>query len=82
MTALPSTFDSSTDIAAQSVDPYEDQVKLEQILLSGDISPQTHQTIEQEIGSAGTSGAQDGKHPPNVNTTVALLLGSPEFQRR
>lgn len=70
----------STDPAAESIDPYEDQVRLEQTLLSGDVSPQTHQTIEQEIGSA--SGIQDGKHPPNVNTTVALLLGSPEFQRR
>ena len=73
---------SSPDPATQSVDPYEDQVRLEQILLSGDISLQTHQTIEQEIASARTSAAQDGKHLPNVNTTVALLLGSPEFQRR
>jgi uncharacterized protein (DUF1800 family) len=63
---------------AASDDPYASQVRLEQLLLAGDISPQTHQTIEKEIGTVAPAAAPT----PNSNTTVALLLGSPEFQRR
>lgn len=63
------------------VDPYANQVRLEQLLLSGDVSPQTHQTIEHEIDAAH-SAPPNPDLPPSTNTTVALLLGSPEFQRR
>lgn len=70
------------DVLAPPADPYEDQVRLEQTLLSGNISPQTHQTIEHEITDSETLSAQNAKHPQYVNTTIALLLGSPEFQRR
>ena len=63
------------------VDPYANQVRLEQLLLSGDVSPQTHQTIEHEIDAAH-SAPPNPNLPPSTNTTVALLLGSPEFQRR
>ena len=62
-------------------DPYANQVKLEQILLSGEVSAQTHQTIEHEIDVAH-SVPSNPKLPSSTNTTVALLLGSPEFQRR
>jgi uncharacterized protein (DUF1800 family) len=62
----------------QADDPYVAQVQLEELLLSGSVSPQTHQTIEHEVFDAnGTASPRPG---PNV--TVALLLGSPEFQRR
>jgi len=78
-------FDSARILAdppGQEIDPYATQVRLEHLLLAGNISPQTHQTIEQAINSmlAGTG------HSPaplgTTNTTIALLLGSPEFQRR
>jgi len=60
-------------------DPYVAQSQLEELLLSGSLSLQTHQTIEKEVsgGAAGTASRRPG---PDV--TVALLLGSPEFQRR
>jgi uncharacterized protein (DUF1800 family) len=62
-------------------DPYQVQLKLEQTLLSGDISKQTHETIEQKIVSADVV-AVGTKNPPNVNVIAGLLLGSPEFQRK
>jgi uncharacterized protein (DUF1800 family) len=68
------------DSSGGSSDPYATQTRLEQILLDGDVSPQTHQTIEREI-STTESGPGAGRLPP-ATTTVALLLGSPEFQRR
>jgi len=68
------------DSSGGSSDPYASQTRLEQILLDGDVSPQTHQTIEREI-STSASGPGAGRLPP-ATTTVALLLGSPEFQRR
>jgi uncharacterized protein (DUF1800 family) len=61
-------------------DPYASQVRLEQMLLDGDISPQTHQTIEREISTTTGNGSAANRLP--ATTTVALLLGSPEFQRR
>jgi uncharacterized protein (DUF1800 family) len=61
-------------------DPYSSQASLEQMLLDGDISPQTHQTIEREISTAAGTGPGANRSPSA--TTVALLLGSPEFQRR
>ena len=57
------------------------QPQLEQLLLLGEITPQTHQTIEKQIDAANSPG-QPPANRPNSNTTVALLLGSPEFQRR
>ncbi len=63
------------------VDPYANQARLEQLLLSGNVSPQTHQTIEHEIDTVHSLPA-NANRPTGTNTTVALLLGSPEFQRR
>jgi hypothetical protein len=64
-------------------DPYQVQIKLEQTLLQGDVSKQTHQTIEQRTVSPElVAQAQDPKHVPNVNVIAGLLLGSPEFQRK
>ena len=76
-------FDAATLInGTVADDPYATQVHLEQLLLAGDISPQTHQTIEYEISSAAGGNGQWAATAPNPNDTVALLLGSPEFQRR
>ncbi len=63
------------------VDLYANQARLEQLLLSGDVSPQTHQTIEREIDTVHGLLA-NANRPIGTNTTVALLLGSPDFQRR
>jgi hypothetical protein len=57
------------------------QLKLEETLLAGDVSKQTHDTIEERIVSPDLA-AQNPSHPPNVNTIAGLLLGSPEFQRK
>jgi uncharacterized protein (DUF1800 family) len=74
LTAEPSSAD---------IDPYQVQIKLEQVLLQGDVSKQTHQTIEQRIvGPALTQQGQDPKRAPNVNVIAGLMLGSPEFQRK
>jgi hypothetical protein len=88
---------------APGADPYQVQLALEQSLLSGQISPQTHQVIEQQIMTPQAAVVPAGSPPPpglpaaqahaaataianNPSTTsniiAALLLGSPEFQRR
>jgi uncharacterized protein (DUF1800 family) len=65
------------------IDPYQAQLHLEQALLAGNISQQTHDTIEQQIVAPETAAeAQPGNHPPNINVIAGLLLGSPEFQRK
>lgn len=64
-------------------DPYQVELKLEQLLLAGDVSKQTHDTIEQRIvGPALTAEGNNPNHPANVNVIAGLLLGSPEFQRK
>jgi uncharacterized protein (DUF1800 family) len=72
---------ASGDSAGPAGDPYASQARLEQLLLDGEVSPQTHQTIEREIGTTVSNG-QGATGLPSATTTVALLLGSPEFQRR
>ncbi len=69
--------------ALSDPDPYQVQLKLEQLLLAGDISKQTHDAIEQQIVAPET--ATEGLAPnkaANVNVIAGLLLGSPEFQRK
>jgi len=77
---------SSAMVAASGTgaeDPYQVQLKLEQTLLAGDISRQTHDTIEERIvGPDLTAEQQSPAQPPNVNVIAGLLLGSPEFQRK
>ncbi len=64
-------------------DPYQVQLKLEQTLVPGDISKQTHQTIEERIVTPqATAQFEDPGRTPNVNVIAGLLLGSPEFQRK
>jgi uncharacterized protein (DUF1800 family) len=67
---------------------------LENSLLAGDVSSQTHDSITAQIDAAAINGAQqkpdksgalkpvDASRPPDVSTIAGLLLGSPEFQRR
>jgi uncharacterized protein (DUF1800 family) len=65
---------STTDI-----DPYQAQIKLEQVLLDGQVSAQTHNTIQSRLA---TPAAASGVAQNSTNAVAALLLGSPEFQRR
>jgi len=64
-------------------DPFQVQLELEQALVPGDISKQTHETIESQIvDPQATAQSKDPSHPANVNVIAGLLLGSPEFQRK
>jgi uncharacterized protein (DUF1800 family) len=59
-------------------------VTLENTLLFGDVSQQTHETIAKQLEDPKISGRKldDPMRPPNINAIEGLLLGSPEFQRR
>ena len=65
-------------------DPQQALVNLENSLLSGDISRQTHDTISKQLEDPRISQRRldDPKRPPNVAAITGLILGSPEFQRR
>jgi uncharacterized protein (DUF1800 family) len=53
-------------------------------LLDGALSPQTKQTIENQLQNPnnGAAGLPGPDNPQAVNLMTGLLLGSPEFQRR
>ena len=57
---------------------------LENSLLAGDVSRQTHDTIAGQLNDPKISQRQldDPARPPNTSAIAGLLLGSPEFQRR
>ena len=57
---------------------------LENSLLSGDVSKQTHDTISKQLDDPKISQTRldDPKRPPNLAAIEGLILGSPEFQRR
>ena len=57
---------------------------LENSLLAGNVSRQTHDTIAAQMDDPKISQRQldDPSRPPNTNAIAGLLLGSPEFQRR
>jgi hypothetical protein len=63
-------------------DPYAAQLRLEQTLLSGDVSKQTHDTIEQQMVTAASNRQGNATPVANQGAIVGLLLGSPEFQRK
>jgi len=65
-------------------DPQAALAQLENHLLHGDVSPQTHQTISKQLADPQVSQRRldDPARPPDVGAITGLLLGSPEFQRR
>jgi uncharacterized protein (DUF1800 family) len=76
-------------------DPNLALTTLENSLLAGDVSKQTHDSITAQIDAAAMNGTQQkqdksgarkpvdaSSRPPDVSTIAGLLLGSPEFQRR
>jgi uncharacterized protein (DUF1800 family) len=70
--------------AAVPSDPQQTLAMLENTLLDGDVSKQTHDTIAARLHDPKISERRldDPARPPNVGMIAGLLLGSPEFQRR
>jgi len=68
----------SVESVAMPADADSALVLLEEALLAGKISAQTHESIRKQL--TNTSGPMKGQ--PNVALAAGLLLGSPEFQRR
>jgi len=64
-----------------SADPQQNLAVLENDLLSGDVSQQTHAAISARLQDSKINRRKpdDPTRPPNI---AGLLLGSPEFQRR
>jgi uncharacterized protein (DUF1800 family) len=65
-------------------DPQQALALLENRLLGGDVSKQTHDVISARLQDPKISRRKldDPARPPNVGVIEGLLLGSPEFQRR
>ena len=57
---------------------------LEDALLSGDLSKQTHDLIKKQLDDPQVTGQllDDPRRAPNLGMIAGLILGSPEFQRR
>jgi uncharacterized protein (DUF1800 family) len=70
--------------AAGTTDPQQALAALENSLLAGDISKQTHDTISKQMDDPTISQRKldDPQRPPNIAAITGLILGSPEFQRR
>jgi uncharacterized protein (DUF1800 family) len=70
--------------AEQPNDPSQALGQLENALLAGDLSKQTHETILKQLNDPQVTGRalDDGARPANVGVLAGLLMGSPEFQRR
>jgi uncharacterized protein (DUF1800 family) len=70
--------------ASVTTDAQQALAGLENSLLSGDISSQTHDTISKQLEDPKINQRRldDPKRPPNVAAITGLILGSPEFQRR
>jgi len=68
----------------QNNDPQQTLAALENSLLAGDVSKQTHEVISARLQDSKISRRKldDPARPPNIGLIEGLLLGSPEFQRR
>jgi uncharacterized protein (DUF1800 family) len=79
---------SSTGDSNAMSDSHQLLASLENSLLNGDISKQTHDTISKQLEDPkisqriGQRGVDDPKRAPNVAAITGLILGSPEFQKR
>jgi uncharacterized protein (DUF1800 family) len=56
----------------------------ENLLLAGDVSKQTHETILKQLSDPQVTGRvlDDPARPARIGVIAGLILGSPEFQRR
>jgi uncharacterized protein (DUF1800 family) len=68
----------------KSEDPQQTLIELENNLLAGEVSKQTHDVISARLQDAKITRRKldDPARPPNISMVEGLLLGSPEFQRR
>ncbi|MFZ0799410.1 MAG: DUF1800 domain-containing protein [Terriglobales bacterium] len=85
--AAEGASEGTTDAVTTDATPIDAQqvlANMENSLLSGDISKQTHDTISKQLEDPKISQRRldDPKRPPNVAAIAGLILGSPEFQRR
>jgi uncharacterized protein (DUF1800 family) len=57
---------------------------LEQSILAGDVSSQTHAVLQKQLGDPQISQRRldDPDKKPNCGAIAGLIMGSPEFQRR
>ena len=83
---LPGTqFDAQRVLGpTEPTDPDAALALLENSLLAGDVSRQTHDTIKKQLDDPQVTGRtlDDPSRPPNIGAIAGLLLGSPEFQKR
>ncbi|HET8890376.1 MAG TPA: DUF1800 domain-containing protein [Candidatus Angelobacter sp.] len=65
-------------------DPAAALAVLEQSILAGDVSPQTHAVMQKQLGDPQISQRKldDADKKPNYGAIAGLIMGSPEFQRR
>jgi uncharacterized protein (DUF1800 family) len=69
----PAPVDSQAALAA-----------LEQSILAGDVSSQTHAVMQKQLGDPQIAQRRldDADKKPNYGAIAGLIMGSPEFQRR
>ncbi|MBZ5492430.1 MAG: DUF1800 domain-containing protein [Acidobacteriia bacterium] len=65
-------------------DPQSALALLEQSILAGDVSSQTHAVIQKQLGDPQISQRKldDADKRSNYGAIAGLIMGSPEFQRR
>jgi uncharacterized protein (DUF1800 family) len=65
-------------------DPRQVLAVLEDSLLAGDVSQQTHETVAARLSDPQITRRKldDPARPANIGVVEGLLLGSPEFQKR
>ena len=65
-------------------DPQAALALLEQSILAGDVSSQTHAVMQKQLGDPQISQRRldDADKKPNYGAIAGLIMGSPEFQRR
>jgi hypothetical protein len=70
--------------AAPETEPDQILATLENSLIQGEISPQTHDTIVKQMNDPQVTGRalDDKPRPPNTGVIAGLIMGSPEFQKR
>ena len=69
---------------AAPADPQAALAALEQSILAGDVSSQTHAVMQKQLGDPQISQRKldDDDKKPNYGAIAGLIMGSPEFQRR
>jgi uncharacterized protein (DUF1800 family) len=82
--ALASNRIRGTQLDLQALTPSDDAQSvwdnLVQRTLGGTVTPETQTTVMKSLDELGTAGG--GKGFPKTTLMAALLLGSPDFQRR